>query len=96
MPGAYWIANVTVKDDAEYAKYAVLATEAIIAHGGHYLARGGTAIQKEGHAHPRNVVAHFPSLEAANACYECATYQLALTHALKAADRNLVIVEAVE
>lgn len=96
MPGAYWIAHVTVTDDAEYAKYAVLATEAIEAHGGHYLARGGTSIQKEGHAHPRNVVAFFPSLEAANACYESATYQKALTHALVAAERELVLVEAVE
>lgn len=96
MPEAYWIANVTVTDDAEYAKYATLATEAIVAHGGRYLARGGTAIQKEGRAHPRNVVAIFPSLEAANACYTSTIYQQALTHALVAAERNLVLVEAVE
>lgn len=96
MPGAYWIAHVTVSDDAAYGKYAALATEAIEAHGGRFLARGGQAIQKEGRAHPRNVVAHFPSLEAANACYESATYQEALSHAKGASERDLVLVEAVE
>ena len=96
MPGAYWIAHVTVSDDAAYSKYAALATEAIAAHGGHFLARGGTAIQKEGRAHPRNVVAFFPSLDAANTCYESATYQEALSHAKGASERELMVVETSE
>ena len=96
MPGAYWIAHVTVSDDAAYAKYAALATEAITAHGGRFLARGGQAIQKEGRAHPRNVVALFPSLDAANACYESDTYQEALSHARGASERDLVLVEALD
>ena len=96
MPGAYWIAHVTVTDEEAYMKYAALATEAITAHGGSFLARGGNAIQKEGRAHPRNVVAHFPSLEAANACYESDTYQEALSHARGASERDLVLVEAAE
>ncbi|MEL6533092.1 MAG: DUF1330 domain-containing protein, partial [Pseudomonadota bacterium] len=48
MPKAYWVAHVTVTDEAAYAKYAALATQAIEAHGGRFLARGGQAIQKEG------------------------------------------------
>lgn len=96
MPGAYWIAHVTVSDNDAYAKYAALATQAIEAHGGKFLARGGTAIQKEGRAHPRNVVAHFPSLDAANACYESATYQEALGHAKGASERDLVLIEALD
>jgi uncharacterized protein (DUF1330 family) len=96
MPSAYWIAHVTVTDDAAYARYAALASKAIAEHGGQFLARGGRAIQKEGHAHPRNVVALFPSLEAANACYDSATYQEALSHAEGAAERDLVLVEALE
>lgn len=94
MPGAYWIAHVTVTDEDAYRRYAAIATQAIEAHGGTFLARGGAAIQKEGRAHPRNVVAHFPSLEAANACYESATYQEALSHAADASERDLVLVEA--
>ncbi|MCT4682362.1 MAG: DUF1330 domain-containing protein [Roseicyclus sp.] len=96
MPGAFWIAHVTVSDDEAYAKYAALATKAIAEHGGEFLARGGQAIQKEGRAHPRNVVARFPSLEAANACYESATYQEALSHAQGASERDLVLVEALD
>ena len=96
MPVAYWIAHVTVTDDAAYARYAKLASEAIAAHGGEFLARGGTAIQKEGRAHPRNVVARFPSLEAANACYESDTYRAALSHAAGASERDLVLVEGLD
>ena len=96
MPGAYWIAHVTVTDEEAYGRYAKLAGQAIAEHGGTFLARGGQAIQKEGRAHPRNVVARFPSLEAANACYESATYQEALSHARGASERDLVLVEALE
>ncbi|AHM05313.1 hypothetical protein roselon_03037 [Roseibacterium elongatum DSM 19469] len=96
MPVAYWIAHVTVSDEEAYGRYAALATQAITAHGGEFLARGGAAIQKEGRAHPRNVVARFPSLEAANACYESATYQEALSHAKGASERDLVLVEGID
>lgn len=93
---AFWIAHVTVTDEDAYAKYAALATQAIAAHGGTFLARGGKAIQKEGRAHPRNVVATFPNLDAANACYESETYQEALSHAQGASERDLVLVEALD
>mgnify|MGYP001093549062 CR=1 FL=1 len=96
MPSAYWVAHVTVTDDEAYGRYAALATKAITEHGGAFLARGGTAIQKEGRAHPRNVVARFPSLDAANACYESATYQEALSHAKGASERDLVLIEALD
>ncbi len=96
MPGAYWIAHVTVTDEEAYGRYAKLAGEAIAAHGGKFLVRGGQTIQKEGRAHPRNVVALFPSLEAANACYESDTYQEALSHARGASERDLVLVEAAD
>ncbi len=93
---AFWIAHVTVTDEEAYAKYAALATQAIAAHGGTFLARGGTAIQKEGRAHARNVVATFPSLDAANDCYESKIYQEALSHAKDASERDLVLVEALD
>lgn len=96
MPGAFWIAHVTVTDEEAYGRYAAIATEAIADHGGVFLARGGRAVQKEGRAHPRNVVAHFPSVEAAEACYASARYQEALSHARGASDRDLVIVEALD
>ena len=79
--GALWIAHVKVLDAEAYGKYAALAGPAIAKHGGAFLARGGRYVQLEGNDRPRNVVARFPSLEAAVACYHSAEFQAALTHA---------------
>jgi uncharacterized protein (DUF1330 family) len=94
MP-TYWIAHVTVTDETAYGEYAKRATAAIAAHGGEFLARGGRCRQFEGRAHKRNVVARFPSFEAAEACYLSPAYQEALGYAQGASERDLVIVEGV-
>lgn len=96
MPGALWIAHVTVNDAESYKKYAELAGPAIAKHGGSFLARGGRYVQLEGTDRSRNVVAQFPSVEAAETCYHSDDYQRALDHARGAADRELVIVELAE
>ncbi len=93
MPGALWIAHVDVTDPEAYGKYAELAGPAIAKHGGFFLARGTRYVQLEGPDRPRNVVAQFPSLEAAETCYRSDDYQQALDHARGAAQRELVIVE---
>ena len=90
---ALWIAHVTVTDAEAYGRYAAIATEAIAEHGGVFLARAGRYRQMEGRDHARNVVARFPSLDAAVACYESPRYQQALQFAKGAAERDLVIVE---
>ncbi len=90
---ALWIAHVTVTDPESYGKYAKLAGPAIAAHGGTFLARGSRYVQLEGTERARNVVARFPSVEDAVACYHSAEYQAALEHARNAAERDLVIVE---
>jgi len=95
MP-ALWIAHVTVTDPEAYAKYAELAGPAIAQHGGHFIARGGRFIQLEGQERERNVVARFPSVEDAEACYNSADYQRALDHARGASERELLIVETSE
>ncbi|WP_439523656.1 DUF1330 domain-containing protein [Marivita sp.] len=95
MP-ALWIAHVTVTDPDAYAKYAELAGPAIAKHGGHFIARGGRYVQLEGQERPRNVVAKFPSVEAAETCYHSAEYQIALNHARDASKRELLIVETTE
>lgn len=96
MPAAYWIAHVHVTEPEAYGRYAKGATEAITAHGGEFLARGGRYVQLEGNDRSRNVLARFPSLEAAVACYNSPEYQAALDHARGAAVRDLVVVEAAE
>lgn len=90
---ALWIAHVTVHDAEAYGRYAALAGPAIAAHGGVFLARGSRYVQLEGTDRARNVVARFPSLEAAEACYRSPEYQAALAHAKGASTRDLVIVE---
>lgn len=92
MP-ALWIAHVTVTDAEAYGRYAALAGPAITKHGGEFIARGGRYVQLEGRDRPRNVVARFASLEAAEACYHSPEYQAALDHARRASERDLVIVE---
>ncbi len=90
---ALWIAHVKVTDAEAYGKYAELAGPAIAKHGGAFLARGGRYVQLEGNDRPRNVVARFPSLDAAVACYNSAEYQAALAHAKGASERDLMVVE---
>lgn len=92
MP-ALWIAHVTVTDAEAYGKYAELAAPAIAAHGGSFIARGARYVQLEGKERPRNVVARFPSVEAAVECYNSAEYQKALDHARGASERELIVVE---
>jgi len=96
MPTALWIAHVTVTEPEAYARYAKGATEAIAAHGGVFLARGGRHVQLEGTDRPRNVVARFPSLERAVECYHSPDYQAALAHARGAAVRDLMVVEEID
>lgn len=92
---ALWIAHVIVTDEESYGKYAKIATEAIAAHGGVFLARGGRYVVLEGKDSPRNVVARFPSVEAAVECYNSPRYQEALEFARPAAERDLMVVEEV-
>ena len=95
MP-ALWIAHVTVTDPDAYAEYAKRATGVIAEHGGVFIARAGRFVQLEGKERPRNVVARFPSVEAAEACYHSPGYQEALSFARGASERELVIVETQE
>jgi len=95
MP-ALWIAHVTVTDPEAYGKYAELAGPAIALHGGKFMARGGRYVQLEGQERSRNVVARFPSVEAAVDCYHSPEYQQALSHAKGASQRELMVVETDE
>ncbi|CUH48498.1 DUF1330 domain-containing protein [Ruegeria atlantica] len=93
---ALWIAHVTVTDTEAYAKYAELAGPALAKHGGAFIARAARYVQLEGKERPRNVVAKFPSVEAAVECYNSPEYQQALDHARGASERELVVVEITE
>jgi len=90
---ALWIAHVSVTNEEAYGKYAALASKAIAAAGGEILARGGRFVQLEGTERARNVVIRYPSVEAAEAVYHSDLYQEALTHAVGASEREVVIIE---
>ncbi|MDP5216140.1 DUF1330 domain-containing protein [Ruegeria sp. 2205SS24-7] len=93
---ALWIAHVTVTDAEAYGKYAELAGPALAKHGGEFIARAGRYVQLEGKERPRNVVARFPSVEAAVTCYNSPEYQAALDHARGASERELIVVETTD
>jgi len=94
MP-AYWMARVNVTDEAAYGEYAKRAGPALAKYGGRFLARGGRFVTLEGAEYPRNVLVEFPSVEAAETCYNSPEYQEAVAFAKGAADRLLVVVEGV-
>ena len=96
MMGALWIAHVTVTDTEAYGKYAELAGPAIAKHGGSFIARGGRFVQFEGKERKRNVVARFPSVEAAEAAYNDPRYQEAVKLAKAASERELMVVETID
>lgn len=96
MPKALWIAHVEVTDAEAYGRYAAGAGPAIAAHGGKFIARAARYVTLEGAERARHVVAVFPSLEVAEACYRSPEYQAALDHARGAAVRDLLIVELIE
>ena len=93
MPTALWIAHVDVLDVERYQLYAVPAGSVIASFGGVFLARATRAVQLEGEGRARNVVARFPSLEAAVACYSSPEYQAAMAAALGASVRSLMVLE---
>lgn len=93
MAEALWIANVDVQDAEKYAEYVAVASVVLPEHGGEFIARGGKYVQLEGRDFPRNVVAKFPSVEAAVAAYNDPRYQEAVKTAKVSSERQIVVVE---
>lgn len=90
---AYWICVYqAVHDPAKVAAYAELATPAIAAGGGRFLARGLPEATFEKAEQTRTVVIEFPSVEAAVATHDSAAYQEALRALGDGADRDLRVV----
>lgn len=94
--GALWIAHVDVTDAQKYAEYVEVASVVIPEHGGTFIARGGKFVQFEGRERTRNVVARFPSVEAAEAAYYDPRYQDAVKIAKLASERELMVIETTD
>jgi uncharacterized protein (DUF1330 family) len=94
MAKGYWIAFYrSVSNPAALAEYAKLATPAIQAGGGRFIARGTPYRKYEAGLDQRTVVIEFDSVQAAVATYEGPAYQAALKVLGSAAERDLRILE---
>ncbi len=95
MAKAYWVVCYhAINNPDAFAAYAKLASPAIAAGGGKYLARGNPVKTYESGMNQRVVLVEFPSVQAAIACHDGAGYQAALKE-LKgdAVKRDLRVVE---
>ena len=90
---AYMIARITVTDPADYATYAAQTVALAERFGGRFLVKGGAMTQLEGAGPDRHVVVAFPDRAAAEAWYASPEYQAILPIALRASQRDLVIVD---
>lgn len=93
MPYGYVIANIDVIHPEQMAEYRKWSTEAVAAHGGEFLVRGGQQQVLEGTAHARTVVIRFPSYAMAQAFYDSAEYRQARQVREGAGRFNMLCVE---
>ena len=95
MAKGYWIAFYrSVSNPAALAEYAKLATPAIQAGGGRFMARGTPYRKYEAGQDQRTVVIEFDSVQSAVATYESPAYQAALKVLAGAAERDIRILES--
>lgn len=95
MP-AYLIADVRVTDQAVYDDYRRQVAATVAAHGGRFLARGGTLVPLEGGWDPaRLIVIEFPSLQALRGWYDSPEYQPLIALRQRGSIGRLVAVDGV-
>jgi uncharacterized protein (DUF1330 family) len=90
----YLIADIDVTDPAGYEEYKRRVPALIAAHGGRYIARGGTSEVLEGTWHPkRTAIIEFPSLAAFKTFWNAPDYQPLRELRERSATSNLVVIE---
>ncbi|BFG77787.1 DUF1330 domain-containing protein [Paraburkholderia terrae] len=96
MPKGYVIALIRVTDARRYHHYRALATEAIWAHSGRVLVRGGRNEVMEGLAPERTVIVEFDDLDKARQFHCSVEYSRARAAREGAADVSMFIVQGVD
>ena len=95
MP-AYIIVQITVNDEAAYARYREDVPGTIKKFGGEYIVRGGDMEVLEGEWRmPRCVVLRFPDMPSARAWYSSPDYQEPKAVRQAAAVSNAILIEGV-
>ena len=79
-----------------YQAYRSVVPGILAARGGKFIVRAGAQTIVEGSARPRTVIIEFPSLQAAQDCYNSAEYQAAKTLRTNASDGDICIVKGWE
>lgn len=93
---AYVIVHVTITDAEKFKGYQALTPDAIAAHGGRYLVRGGPVVTMEGDEESRRIVVlEFESVDAARTFYDSPEYREARDARENAAEMQMIIVEGV-
>ena len=93
MP-AYFIVRCNYHNKDDYKNYAITAAKAVFNFNGKFLVSGKEQqIQKESGEHSKTVIVEFETMAKAVSCYECETYQKALSFIGRSSDRDFVIVE---
>jgi uncharacterized protein (DUF1330 family) len=91
---AYVMADITVTDADQMAKYREWSTKAAAEFGASFIVRGGAITVFEGDWKPsRIVILQFPDSETAKKWYASETYQHAITLRQNAGVMRMVMVE---
>jgi uncharacterized protein (DUF1330 family) len=93
---AYVVVDVRVHDPVRYEEYRKTVAATLVAHGGRFLARGGSVDVLEGSWSPKRVViVEFPDAQAARKWWSSAEYASPKAVRQSASDANMIIVEGI-
>ena len=93
MKGYWIILGTAISDAAAQADYRLLWAPIAEKYGARLNPTQTPPILKEGRNTARVIIVEFPTYEAARTCYDDPAYQEAKTFALRASNRDLLIVE---
>lgn len=96
MSKGYWIARVSINDQAAYDEYRKRNVIPFAQYGGKFLVRGSDHETVFGSSRQHNVVLEFPSHEAAMACFHSPEYQQASQYLKKGCEVDLIIIAGYE
>ncbi|WP_210497375.1 DUF1330 domain-containing protein [Microvirga antarctica] len=96
MKKGYWIGRVDVANPEAYQAYVDSNGPVFARFGGRFLVRGGPFRAVEGPSRSRNIVLEFPSVEAAQACWDSADYQAVKAKRDGHATAEIIVIEGTE
>lgn len=93
---AYVIVEIEVVDPVGYEEYKKRASDAVHAHGGKYIVRGGATEVLEGEWQPKRIVVlQFDSMERAKEWLNCEEYREPRAMRHRTAKTNMILVDGV-